>query len=84
VNPEDDTRSFWVFTSPCGCTTGVLTNHGYGRVRAFRVMFDGIKPANTAIDDGVTARLVDAATYHREIHSLIRADHTCQAASGSV
>lgn len=72
-------RNFWVFTHECGCTTSVLTDENYGRVKAFREMFDGIKAANAAIDRGVTAVLVDADTYHDTHLPMIMRGHTCGA-----
>lgn len=78
MRPEDDKRTFWVFTHECGCTASVLTDANYGRVKAFREMFGGVKPANAAIDRGVTARLVDAPAYHGQWAEKIEAGHTCQ------
>lgn len=78
MKPEDDDRTFWVFTYECGCTTGVLTNEGYERTKAFRVMFDGIKAGTDAIDRGVTAQLVDAPAYHGDWRFKIEAGHTCR------
>jgi len=77
MRPEDDDRNFWVFTHECGCTTSVLTDAGYGRVKAFREMFDGIKPANAALDRGVTAQLVGAPEFHQVWAEKIEAGHQC-------
>jgi hypothetical protein len=66
MNIEDDNRTFWAFEAPCGCAVGVVTDHSYGRTKAFREMFGGVKPANAAIDRGITATHMDAKTYRGE------------------
>lgn len=78
MNPEEDDRNFWVFTHECGCTASVLTDDGYGRVKAFREMFGGIKSANAALDRGVTAELVGAPEFHQVWAEQIKAGHTCR------
>lgn len=77
MRPEDDTRHFWIFTHECGCVASVLTDAGHTRTKAFREVFDGVKAANAAIDRGVIAERIDAATYHRTYHEQILAGHTC-------
>jgi hypothetical protein len=79
MRPEDDTRSFWVFTHGCGCTTSVLTNAGYTAAGAFEEMYDSAAGAQAAVDRGVTAQLVDAPAYHRVYYPMIERGHTCQA-----
>lgn len=64
IAPEDDTRQFWVFTQQCGCPVAVLTDARYTRTQAFRQVYGGVRMANQAIDGGIGAHLVDAATYH--------------------
>lgn len=62
--PQDDNRSFWLFTAECEHAIGVVTNKGYSRSQAFRQMYGGVKGANAAIDRNVQARLVDAVEYY--------------------
>jgi hypothetical protein len=77
VRIEDDTRSFWVFTHECGCTTSVLTDNSYDRKGAFWEMFGSIAKAEAAQARGVTAQFVDAPTYHRDFYPMIKEGHTC-------
>jgi len=79
MRAEDDTRSFWVFTHECGCTTSVLTDGGYDQAGAFWQMYGSIAEAEKAIDRGVTTQFVDAPTYHKIYHPMIKRGHTCQA-----
>lgn len=79
TKPEDDTRSFWVFTHECGCTTSVLTHNGYDREGAFWEMYGSIAEAEAAIERGVTVQYVDAPTYHGTFYEKIKAGHTCRA-----
>lgn len=78
IRPEDDPRRFWIFT-PEGCDhpIGVLTDAGYGRAKAYREMYGGIKPANAAIDRGVQARLIEAREFHQRYAEQLTRGCTC-------
>lgn len=78
IRPEDDTRSFWIFSPErCGHVIGVLTDEGFTRTKAYREVYGGVKKANEAIDAGVQAKLVDAADYHGLYVKRLQEGCTC-------
>lgn len=81
IQPEDDTRRFWIFTrGRCGHTVGVLTDDGYDRQRALREMYGGVRAAKKALfDHDLEVRLVDAVDYHSRYLDEIRKGCTCSA-----
>lgn len=83
IKPEDDTRKFWIFLQECGCPIAVLTDEGYTRTQAFRRLYDGVRATNQAIDRGVTARHVDAPTYHDAYFEQMKPDWRCPHQTGS-